>query len=66
MKQMYKIGDIVKIKLLELYGYITAMRIQKDNYVSYEVSYFSNGDYFQLYFDEFEIEKILKKDNEND
>jgi hypothetical protein len=54
---IYEIGDKVKINLLELNGYITAICLRLGN-TSYEVSYFSNGDYQQKWFEHFEIETI--------
>jgi hypothetical protein len=53
----FVIGDKVKINLLELNGYITAICLRLGN-TSYEVSYFSNGDYQQKWFENFEIETI--------
>ena len=50
-----KFGDLVKIKLLELNGYITAVCC-RDEYITYEVSFFSNGEYNQKWFEKFEIE----------
>jgi hypothetical protein len=54
---IYAIGDKVKINLLELNGYITAICLRLGN-TSYEVSYFSNGDYQQKWLEHFEIETI--------
>ena len=51
-----KFGDLVKIKLLELNGYITAI-CYRGEAVTYEVSYFSNGEYSQKWVEEFEIEE---------
>jgi len=53
----FVIGDKVKINLLELNGYITAICLRLGN-TSYEVSYFSNGDYHQKWLEHFEIEKL--------
>jgi len=56
-RQVFIFGDKVKIILLELYGYITAICYRGD-YVTYEVSFFSNGEYHQVWFENFEIEEI--------
>ena len=53
----FKFGDKVEITLLELYGYITAICFRGD-YVTYEVSFFSNGEYHQVWFEGFEINEM--------
>ncbi len=55
--QVFEFGDIVKIKLLELYGFVTAICYHGDN-ISYEISFFSNGEYHQKWMESFEFEKI--------
>ena len=50
-------GDLVTIRLLELSGYVTAICTRHGGNVSYEVSYFSNGEYNQKWFDIFEIKQ---------
>lgn len=54
---VFEYGDMVIIKLLELQGFITAVCIRGD-YVTYEVTYFSNGDHYQRWFEYFEIKKV--------
>lgn len=51
----FNFGDKVIIKLLELSGYVTAICL-RGSYVTYEVSYFSNGNYEQKWFEYFELE----------
>jgi hypothetical protein len=53
-----KFGDKVKIKLLELDGYITAI-CYRGQYMTLEISYFSNGVYYQGWFETFEVEAIV-------
>lgn len=66
MKQpSYQIGVTVKINLLELNGYITAICIRNNNYISYEVSFFSNGEYNQKWFDVYEITPLVFIDTED-
>jgi len=57
VRSVFKFGDKVEITLLELYGYITAICYRGD-YVTYEVSFFSNGEYHQVWFDGFEINEM--------
>lgn len=52
-----KHGDRVKIKLLELDGYITAICF-RGSYTTYEVSFFTNGEYNQKWFESFELEAV--------
>ncbi len=54
----FKFGDKVEITLLELFGYITAI-CYRGEYVTYEVSFFSNGEYRQIWFEGFEINEII-------
>lgn len=53
---MIKFGDKVKIRLLELDGFITAICIRGEH-KTYEISYFSNGEYNQKWFEDFEIQE---------
>ncbi|MDD4689054.1 MAG: hypothetical protein PHE51_04830 [Eubacteriales bacterium] len=53
----FEIGALVFIKLLELNGYITAICFRLGN-ISYEVSFFSNAEYKQIWMENFEIEKV--------
>lgn len=52
-----QLGQRVKIKLLELHGFVTAIILRPGN-TSYEVSFFTNGEYSQKNFEEFELEAI--------
>lgn len=52
-----KLGQRVKIKLLELHGFVTAIILRPGN-TSFEVSFFSNGEYYQRNFEEFELEAV--------
>lgn len=54
---MLDYGDRVIIKILELQGFITAVCI-RGKYITYEVTYFSNGEHYQRWFEYFEIEKV--------
>lgn len=51
---LYQVGDLVRIKLLDLDGYITAICHRRGN-TSYEVSYFANSEYCQKWMEDFEI-----------
>jgi hypothetical protein len=54
---VFEYGDMVIIKLLELQGFITAVCI-RGAYITYEVTYFSNGEHYQRWFEYFEIGKV--------
>mgnify|MGYP001342181768 CR=1 FL=1 len=54
---MFEIGDKVRIVLLELDAFITAICFRSHNNVTFEISYFSNGEYNQKWVEYFEIEK---------
>ena len=54
----YELGQRVKIKLLELHGFITAIILRPGN-TSYEVSFFTNGEYSQKNFEEFELTEAV-------
>lgn len=58
MENNFEIGEKVFIKLLELNAYITAICYRSNNNKTYEISYFSNGEYNQKWVEFFEIEKI--------
>lgn len=51
-----KFGDKVKIRLLELDGFITAICFRGEQ-KTYEVSFFSNGEYNQKWFEDFELQE---------
>ena len=53
------IGQLVEIKILGLQGYVTAIKIIKGPQYNYEVSYFTNGEYCQHWFEDFEIKEVL-------
>jgi hypothetical protein len=57
----FNFGDLVKINLLELTGYITAI-CYRGGYITYEVTYFSNGEHNQKWFEYFELENPKKSD----
>ena len=54
----FELGQLVEIKLLELWGYVTAVIFRPGN-TSYEVSFFTNGEYYQKNFEEFELTEIV-------
>ena len=54
-------GERVNIVLLELPGIVTAICIRDNNNITYEVIYFSNGEYNQNWFDHYEISKVTTK-----
>jgi len=63
MIYIYKCGTKVYIPALELYGYITAIEIQFNN-VTYQVSYFWNGEYKQVWLFEYQFHEVdAEKDN---
>jgi len=51
----FDIGQEVNIKLLDLPGYVTAIALRPYCQVNYEVSYFSKGEYRQIWFFEYEL-----------
>lgn len=53
----FEIGQLVEIKVLALCGYVTAIKILQGPAYNYEVSYFTNGEYFQHWFEDFEIKE---------
>ncbi len=54
----FNIGDKVRIVLLELDAFITAICYRSNNNITFEISYFSNGEYNQKWVESFEITKI--------
>jgi hypothetical protein len=61
MIKIIKCGSKVTINLSAIEGYITAISI-RFNAISYEVSYFNNGEYKQVWLHDTEFE-ILNKSN---
>ena len=57
MDEEIQIGEPVKIRLLELYGYITAILL-RGTWKQYEISYFSNGEYKTMWADRFQFDKF--------
>lgn len=53
----FAIGDLVSLKLLELNGYVTAICQRVGNY-TYEISFFSNAEYKQIWVENFEIVRV--------
>jgi hypothetical protein len=51
---VYKCGNEVKIKKIDLNGFITGINI-RDNRIMYEVSYFMNNTYCAHWFCEYEL-----------
>ena len=54
----FELGQRVEIILLELYGFITTVILRPGN-TSYEVSFFTNGEYCQRNFEEFELTEVV-------
>lgn len=62
IESKFKFGEKVEIKLLELYGYVTAV-CYRGEHETYEISYFSNGEYYKIWFYDFELEKTVIKND---
>lgn len=54
----FELGQQVEIRLLELHGFITSVILRPGN-TSYEVSFFTNGEYSQRNFEEFELTEAI-------
>jgi hypothetical protein len=52
---VYKCGTSVKIKNIDLKGFITGISI-RDERITYEISYFMNNTYYTHNFCEYELE----------
>ena len=55
MIEVYECGSVVNIKAINLKGYLTGICI-RDGRITYEVSYFSDGNYKQSWFCDYEID----------
>lgn len=58
-----KIGEPVRIKLLELYGYITAILLRGTG-KQYEISFFSNSEYKTIWVERFQFDRTQTKISE--
>jgi hypothetical protein len=58
--EVFSCGTEVKLNHTDIKGYVTAIII-RDNRVTYEISYFSNGSYYSHNFSHYEFSSI--KDN---
>jgi len=59
--KVYRIGTMIRTVIGEHKGIITSINI-RGSYVSYEMSYFSRGDYYSIWLSEEEFEALSEDD----